>query len=307
MTGNQKTFRIPVSSGLLEHCAEMGEAIWLFLWYIDKTTKEKTNGSGDTLGAVLGGMPCRDSDAADALGISRRQIGRWRSHLTAKNYIETTRTPVGYSIKVKKSKKWIVKGSDKNVVSLLSDTTNMSHPSEESDRTKTVVDTTKTVVDGQNVHIQYRQDRDSTETKQKEREEGPPSLAPLSRFDFASDFDIPAENFLEIWPCPESEPEAYGWLDHVRMRLGDALGLRNLWAWRYFSKRENPEILTDSTLEERAQQIQDAMASISETEQLVRDAIQDFEDAGFSLAEYHKQSTLRLYATKQVFDSGHTY
>jgi hypothetical protein len=129
----------------------------------------------------------------------------------------------------------------------------------------------------------------------------------LSRFDFESDYDIPTENFLEIWPCPETEQEAYRWLDHVRMRLGDALGLRNLWAWRYLSKRKNPEILTDSTLEERAERMQDATVSISATEQLVRDAVQDFEDAGFSLADYHKQSTLRLYATKQVFDSQHTY
>src|SRR5437660_696837 len=101
--GNKQTFRIPVSSGLFEHCREMGEAIWLFLWYIDKTTKEKTNGTGDVIGAVLGGMPCRDSDAASALQVSTRQIGRWRKHLTEKNYIETTRTPVGHSVRVKKS------------------------------------------------------------------------------------------------------------------------------------------------------------------------------------------------------------
>jgi hypothetical protein len=133
------------------------------------------------------------------------------------------------------------------------------------------------------------------------------SVHNLRRFSFESDYNIPAEDFLEIWPCPQSEQEAYLWLDHVRTRLGDSLSLRNSWTKRYHSKLRDPEARTDSTLEERAQMMQAAMDSISECEQLVRDAVQDFEDAGYSLADYHKQSTLRLYSTNQVFDSQHTY
>jgi hypothetical protein len=304
---DKKAFRIPVWNGLLEHCTEMGEAIWLFLWYIDKTTKEKTNGSGDTLGAVLGGMPCRDSDAASALGVSTRQIGRWRTHLAEKNYIETTRTPVGYSIRVKKSKKWVGKGSDKNVVSKTEiDTTKMSYPSE-SDTTETVVDTTETVVDLPNATIQYRQNKDYTETKQKQREVTPLSLVPLSRVDFESDWDIPVESFLEAWPCPEDQNEAYRWMDHVRLRLGDALCSRNHWAECRSELLKNPKAhseLTPSELDERIARMTEAS---SLCEQLVRDSLEQFEASGSSIDQYHAASTLRLYSSRQVFDAGHTY
>src|ERR1700722_575513 len=102
-----QTFRIPVSNGLFEHCAAMGEAIWYFLWCIDKTTKEKQDddGTGNLVGAVLGGMPVRDSIAALELGREVKTIRRWRGQLTEQGYIETKRTPIGYKIWVKKSKK----------------------------------------------------------------------------------------------------------------------------------------------------------------------------------------------------------
>ena len=34
------TFAIPISSGLLAHCQKIGIAVWVFLWMIDRTTKE---------------------------------------------------------------------------------------------------------------------------------------------------------------------------------------------------------------------------------------------------------------------------
>jgi hypothetical protein len=100
-------FVIPVWNGLLEHCSKMGEAVWYFLWCLDRTTKEETSEIGsDAVGRVLGTMPCSDSDVAIALGVSKWTVRRWRLQLTEQGYITVTRTPIGYSIQVKNSKKF---------------------------------------------------------------------------------------------------------------------------------------------------------------------------------------------------------
>lgn len=98
---NEKTFRISVSTGIFEHCPDMLDSLWLFLWYIDKTTKE-TNGNG----IVLGGMPIVDSRPSAQLGVSVKTIRRWRHLLVTKGYIRALRTPYGYCITLLKSKKW---------------------------------------------------------------------------------------------------------------------------------------------------------------------------------------------------------
>jgi len=53
-----KTYRIPVSTGIFEHCSKIKDALWLFLWYIDKTTTSGTEGK------VLGGSPITDEEPA---------------------------------------------------------------------------------------------------------------------------------------------------------------------------------------------------------------------------------------------------
>jgi len=98
-----RAFRIPVSNGIFEQCARIGDAIWLLLWLIDKTTEER-NGKGK----VLGGMPIRDTTLQDALGISEKTARRWRKKLTDPGhpYIEAKNTGHGYSYAVLRSKKW---------------------------------------------------------------------------------------------------------------------------------------------------------------------------------------------------------
>jgi hypothetical protein len=171
----QQTFRIPVSNGLLEHCAEMGEAIWYFLWCVDKTTKEKDDddGTGNFLGSVLGGMPINDSDVALALGKEVKTIRRWRNHLTEKSYLKTQRTPIGYRVWVKKSKKkWVKadKGLDKNVQS---DRTKMSNQSE----SDLPLGEIRKDISGSRLPEKgnlYRPSSDSIETKQERGEAKPP-------------------------------------------------------------------------------------------------------------------------------------
>jgi len=97
----EKTFRIPISTGLFEHCPDMLDAIWLFMWYIDKTTEEE-----DGNGIVLGGMPIVDAKPAAALGVPVKTIRRWRNMLAVGGYAVVCRTPYGYSVTLPKSKKW---------------------------------------------------------------------------------------------------------------------------------------------------------------------------------------------------------
>lgn len=103
---DKKTFRIPVSNGIFEHYRRMGNAIWLFLWFIDKTTKETIDERGRRLGQVLGGVPISDSDPAESLGCSAHVIRKYRRALVAEKYIEQKRTPFGHIIAVLNSKKW---------------------------------------------------------------------------------------------------------------------------------------------------------------------------------------------------------
>ncbi len=103
-----KTYSIPISNGLLEHYATIGDAIWLLLHYIDKTTKEVPDEKrpGHYLGLVHGSAPYHDVDAASALRVHINTIRTWRARLTTKNYIEAKRTPNGYQIRVVNSQKW---------------------------------------------------------------------------------------------------------------------------------------------------------------------------------------------------------
>jgi hypothetical protein len=98
-------FWIPVFKGILEHRAKIKDAIWLFLWYIDKTTREDEGADGGKVGHVLGGKPIRDSDVAPDLRCTKRSICTWRRRLQRNGYIDATRTPHGYSVRVLKSKK----------------------------------------------------------------------------------------------------------------------------------------------------------------------------------------------------------
>ena len=105
---SRRSFVIPVLSGILEHFGRMGDAIWLFLHYVDAITSETMDSSGDRSGKVLGGCPRSDADTARAFGdgCTRKTVRRWRELLAREGYICQKRTPAGYAITVLKSKKW---------------------------------------------------------------------------------------------------------------------------------------------------------------------------------------------------------
>src|SRR5690242_5914113 len=101
-----KNFRIPISNGIFEHYARLKDARWLLDLFIDWTTQEVPAPDGSRDGLVLGGKPIRDEDTARAFGCTKRTTRRWRLRLAQFAYISQERTPLGYVIRVKKSKKW---------------------------------------------------------------------------------------------------------------------------------------------------------------------------------------------------------
>jgi DNA-binding transcriptional ArsR family regulator len=96
-------YYIQITNNLLEkkHVKQMGSAVWLFMWVLDRMTSVNENG----VGKVLGGKPITYEEVEVSLGMSRRTYSRWLDTLREAGYIETTRTPAGNSIKVNKAKK----------------------------------------------------------------------------------------------------------------------------------------------------------------------------------------------------------
>jgi DNA-binding transcriptional ArsR family regulator len=101
--GLNPSYRFPVWNGLLEskHVKLIGPALWVFLWCIDKTTKEK-----DGKGIVYGGKPVTFAEIAEDLGVSEKTIQRHIDRLADANYLELILTPRGQQIRVLNSCKF---------------------------------------------------------------------------------------------------------------------------------------------------------------------------------------------------------
>ena len=108
----QRAFRIPVSTGIFDHYREVGDALWLLLFYIDRTTEERPAPNGKFSGSVLGGRPVRDSEAAKTFGCAVYTIRRWRRRLVLRGIIRARRTPFGAVIEVVNSQKWHAKSHE---------------------------------------------------------------------------------------------------------------------------------------------------------------------------------------------------
>lgn len=108
--GDKPSRPIYVWNGILEpkHRKRIGPAIWLFLYFIDRTTKERQNKNnpGEIEGWVYGKMPLTLERMAEETGIPERTISRYLVTLEGYEYIRTVRTPHGLIILVQKSSKW---------------------------------------------------------------------------------------------------------------------------------------------------------------------------------------------------------
>lgn len=103
-----KNFIIPVSNGILEkkHREQIGSAIWLFLWLVDKSTKDVPVEDGFE-GLVLGGAPITTLYIAEHIGESVRSVRYHLDELARYEYIRVEpRAGGANSYSVKKSKKF---------------------------------------------------------------------------------------------------------------------------------------------------------------------------------------------------------
>lgn len=113
-----KDFFFPTYVGLLspDHKDKIGPALWEFLWFISKTTKEFIEGE-ENLGIVLGGKPIKFADIGEDLGSSESTVKKHVNRLKKYKYIESKRTPYGEIYYVKNSKKFKKNRQTKNGLS----------------------------------------------------------------------------------------------------------------------------------------------------------------------------------------------
>ncbi len=98
-----KGFGIEVKNDLLDpkHVRNMGPAVWLYMWYLDKLTAVNDNG----IGKVLGGQPIIFEMVKTELGCSDKTYRRWLETLRDTGYINTLRTPTGLVVTINKAHK----------------------------------------------------------------------------------------------------------------------------------------------------------------------------------------------------------
>lgn len=96
-------FYIQVSNGLLKngHRKRIGEAVWEFMWCIDKITQIDEQGCG----WVLGGKPIQLKELIDDMQVHATTVSRNLNKLQKEGYLGLIRTPRGIKIKVNKAKK----------------------------------------------------------------------------------------------------------------------------------------------------------------------------------------------------------
>jgi DNA-binding transcriptional ArsR family regulator len=73
----KQNYAIPISSSILPHCKQIGNAIWTFLWMIDHTTRIRAY-PGGLEGLVSNGDKVKVELIAEALGLSPHVI---RGHI----------------------------------------------------------------------------------------------------------------------------------------------------------------------------------------------------------------------------------
>lgn len=109
--GDKPSRPIYVWNGILEpkHRERIGPAIWIFLYFIDRTTKERPNKQNpdEIQGWVYGKMPLTLKRMSSETGLPERTISRYLFTLECHDYIRTVRTPHGLIILVQKSAKWL--------------------------------------------------------------------------------------------------------------------------------------------------------------------------------------------------------
>jgi hypothetical protein len=124
-----------VSNGLLEHKPRMGAALWTYLWFVDKVTKDEPDGKGKFDGLVLGGIPFKAERIAHDLNDHVQTVLENVRKLEAEGYIIRKRHAGNLcSFIVTNSKKWFWRRVSGNPQSRESENAH----SEDTDKAKTL-------------------------------------------------------------------------------------------------------------------------------------------------------------------------
>jgi hypothetical protein len=100
--GKNPSRPLPVWNGILEHCQQIGAAIWEFLWLIDKITVEDERGIGWCLGKTPIAVARIARDLREHEQTARNNVNR----LVENGYVIRKRTPRGYAMGVYNSRKF---------------------------------------------------------------------------------------------------------------------------------------------------------------------------------------------------------
>lgn len=104
---NLRTF--PVSAGLLDPCHvhAIGGALWVYLWFVNRVTRDEQRAGEDFVGIVLNGRPLSIDEIAEELGFDYHACRRHLARLVKTGYVERRKTGAGmFSYAVTKSKRW---------------------------------------------------------------------------------------------------------------------------------------------------------------------------------------------------------
>jgi hypothetical protein len=118
----KQSYPFPVWNGIFEHRARIGDAVWVFLWCIDKITREDGG-----VGYVFGGSEIKASRIADELpGLPDRTVRSHLSRLAQNGFITRKRTPHGFVITVLNSRKFNIWRSEKGKKAMAENSTSPS-------------------------------------------------------------------------------------------------------------------------------------------------------------------------------------
>jgi hypothetical protein len=102
--GEKDSHPIPVWNGIFDHYDRIGIALWTFEWLIDRIPKD---GEQNGIGKVLGGKPIKIAEIVQTVkGSTYKGIRRQLDALEEQGYISRRRTPYGFVIEVRNSRKW---------------------------------------------------------------------------------------------------------------------------------------------------------------------------------------------------------
>jgi len=108
VSDTHRHYTFPVSSDMLTpgKVAAIGEALWCFLWCVDRTTSEVVR-NDERRGRVLGGSVIPAGRISTELGLTEEQIGEQLQTLAKANLLSLIAGDDGYVIEVRHSVKWL--------------------------------------------------------------------------------------------------------------------------------------------------------------------------------------------------------